>query len=325
MHLRPVTECPGIADKTAEKLEGGGIDNVTALAATNPMTIHHLTGCTLPSATKWNRWAREALQKSGFLKASTTTAYELLKRQKAALKISLDCKELDEFLGGGLEGGTTTQFYGQDGAGKSILCGIAAIQAQLPVKEGGAGKRALYIESEGSFRARRIETICTERDLDVERFLTGIEVLSPSNMKELTLHVEQLQGRVGRDNIGIIILDSISSLMRLETSGRGDFSYRAEHSNRILGMLRSIARTYSVPVIITSQITTDMDAQFGDDQKAYGGTALAHAATYTIKIHKPKGAKTKRLFRMVDSPEDAQIEVILHVTARGYEHQGDRR
>ena len=51
-----------------------------------------------------------------------------------------------------MEAGSITELYGEFRTGKTQLCHTLSVICQLPVSEGGAAGKALYIDTEGTFR-----------------------------------------------------------------------------------------------------------------------------------------------------------------------------
>ena len=52
-------------------------------------------------------------------------------------------------LGGGIELGSVTEFFGEYRTGKSELCATLAVTAQLNLESGGAAGKVLYLDTEG--------------------------------------------------------------------------------------------------------------------------------------------------------------------------------
>lgn len=65
--------------------------------------------------------------------------------------ISSGCKSIDEVLVGGLKTTVTSLLFGIPNLGKTWLCYQMACMCTRPVKVGGLGKKALYLDTEGFF------------------------------------------------------------------------------------------------------------------------------------------------------------------------------
>ena len=85
-----------------------------------------------------------------------TTAKEYAIQRSAMLKLTTGSQELDKILGGGMETGSMTELFGEFRTGKTQLCHTLAVTCQLPMDQGGGEGKALYIDTEGTFRPERL-------------------------------------------------------------------------------------------------------------------------------------------------------------------------
>jgi archaellum biogenesis ATPase FlaH len=69
--------------------------------------------------------------------------------------------ELDKLLEGGIETGSITEVFGEFRTGKTQLCHTLCITCQMAVTEGGAEGKAIYIDTEGTFRPSRLQVSTT--------------------------------------------------------------------------------------------------------------------------------------------------------------------
>jgi RecA/RadA recombinase len=105
---------------------------------------------------------------------SNLSQLSILRYQKRE-RIPTGSTDLDDLLGGGgIESGALTQFYGAPGSGKTQLC--YTMCAMLPSEF-----KAIYIDTEGTFRPERIESIAKARGLDPSKILQNVQVAKPSN------------------------------------------------------------------------------------------------------------------------------------------------
>jgi DNA repair protein RAD51 len=88
-----------------------------------------------------------------------TTAKEYAVQRSTMLKLSTGSTELDKILGGGMETGSMTELFGEFRTGKTQLCHTLAVTCQLPMDQGGGEGKALYIDTEGTFRPERLAEI----------------------------------------------------------------------------------------------------------------------------------------------------------------------
>lgn len=69
---------------------------------------------------------------------------------------------------GGMETGSITELFGEFRTGKTQLCHTLCVTCQLPISAGGGEGKAMYIDTEGTFRPERLVEIATRFGLDRE-------------------------------------------------------------------------------------------------------------------------------------------------------------
>lgn len=88
----------------------------------------------------------------------TTASQHLLQRQDL-ITLTTGSKELDKLLEGGIETGSLTEVFGEFRTGKTQLCHTLCVACQLPLDAGGGEGKAMYIDTEGTFRPQRLTAI----------------------------------------------------------------------------------------------------------------------------------------------------------------------
>lgn len=73
--------------------------------------------------------------------------------------ISTGSNELDTLLQGGIETGSITEVFGEFRTGKTMLCHTLCVACQKPLDQGGAEGRAIYVDTEGTFRAQKLVAV----------------------------------------------------------------------------------------------------------------------------------------------------------------------
>lgn len=89
-------------------------------------------------------------------------------------KISTGSKSLDGLLGGGVETGVITEFFGEHGTYKTQIAHQLSVNVQLDLEKGGLEGEALYIDTEGKFRPERINQMASALNLDIKKVLRNI-------------------------------------------------------------------------------------------------------------------------------------------------------
>ena len=222
---------------------------------------------------------------------------------------------LDELLEGGVETQAITEFIGEFGAGKTQLCHQLAVMVQLPVEQGGLEAKALYIDAEGTFRPERIIQIAKYRKQNPEKTLENIIYARAYNSDHQMLLVDEAKKLIEKENIKLVVVDSLISHFRSEYPGRENLAARQQKLNRHISQLLRLATVYNLAVIVTNQVLASPDVFFGNPLRPAGGNIMAHGCTYRIWLR--KGREGKRIARIIDSPKHAEKETVFTITENG--------
>ncbi len=304
-----ITDLPGVGSATAQKLIEAGYSSLEAIAVATPQELSDVTGLPIPTANKIIKAARELL---GF---RFKTALELKKERMNVKKITTGSKNLDELLGGGIETKNITEFYGEFGSGKTQLCHQLSVNVQLPEDKGGLEAKAVYIDSEGTFRWERIEAMARGVGLDPDKVMENIYWIRAVNSHHQMAIVEELFDLVKRENIKLVVIDSLTSHFRAEFPGRENLAMRQQLLNKHLHQLMRLAEIFDIAVVITNQVMARPDVFYGDPTQAVGGHVLYHAPGIRVQLKKSRG--NKRIARVVDAPHIPEGETIFVITEWG--------
>ncbi|XP_050655516.1 DNA repair protein RAD51 homolog 1 isoform X2 [Macaca thibetana thibetana] len=147
----------GINANDVKKLEEAGFHTVEAVAYAPKKELINIKGISEAKADKILAEAAK-LVPMGF-----TTATEFHQRRSEIIQITTGSKELDKLLQGGIETGSITEMFGEFRTGKTQICHTLAVTCQLPIDRGGGEGKAMYIDTEGTFRPERLLAVA-ERD-----------------------------------------------------------------------------------------------------------------------------------------------------------------
>lgn len=190
------------------------------------------------------------------------------------MKVSSGVDFIDTLLDGGYEDDVITTIYGPPSAAKTNFC----LLAMAAVKD----KKILYVDTEGSFSLARFKQVCSA----YEEVLNRTIFLTPTTYSEQKEAFEFMRKAVD-EKFGLIIIDSIASLYRLELGVSND----VQNVNRELGLhmalLTEIARKKKIPVIITNQVYTDFDDR--ERTRAIGGDIMKYWSRAMLEIQKVRG------------------------------------
>lgn len=302
-----------IGPATKTSLKEAGFRSIKDLVIRGPTDIAEATGIAIEKCTLLCNRAREILEEIGVLDKPFTTANEIYEKRKSEYRISTGSKNLDELLDGGIETRAITELYGEYGTGKTQVCHTLCVTVQQSKAEDNIS-RALYIDTENTFRPERIASIASARKIDPSVALENVIVAKAYNSSHQEVIIQESPNVINLHNIKIMIVDSIVSHYRAEYLGRSVLSERQQRINRLLHILLRIAETCKIAVVITNQIQSSPDAIFGDPNRATGGNVMAHTSTYRLYLKK---AGKNRIARMVDSPYHSEREILFALNEQG--------
>ena len=308
-----LTDIPGVGAATASALEKAGFKTFMSIAVMTPKGLAgEVDGITANGAEKYIEEAKILANVGSFY---TTT--ELIEKRKKLQRLTTSSPLLDSlFGGGGLETTSITEFYGEFGSGKTQICFQLAVNATMPIKDGGLDGHVIVIDTENTFRPIRIEQIATAHGLDVDEVNSKIHVARAFNsahqMLLLTDKADELAKQVP---VKLLIVDSLVSLFRSEYIGRGNLADRQGLLNTHMHDILKFIDAHNAVAAVTNQVLTNPGQMFGDPTKPVGGNIIGHNSTYRVFLRKGKGGK--RVARMVDSPETPDMEAILSIGEEG--------
>ena len=248
---------------------------------------------------------------------------------------------LDNALGGGIRSGCITEIVGPAGLGKTQFClGMCVLGCLDRLDENG---RVLYIDTEKKFSGERLCEIgksrfpesFTERG-SVDEMLRRVIVQVPSSSANLLeilqvcllsvmfctqypscvpFLIQDLQGAIIGLNIVLIIIDSIASLARAEY-GSQTIPERQKLLGRQASTLKSLAESFSIPILVTNQITTQFQ---GGKPKLVAalGPMWAHAVNTRLELS--AGDSGNRYLFLSKSSSAPSIRIPYKVTSKGLE------
>lgn len=306
-----VTDVPGIGPGIAAKLESAGIFDLMGLAVLSPSSLSDMAGI-------GEAVARKAIQAArGMLNLGFMDGMEFAKKREDLGYITTGSVNLNNLFGGrGIETRAMTECYGAFGSGKSQLAFSLAVTVQLPKEQGGCAGKAVFIDTEGTFRPERIKQIATALNANPEKVLKNILVARAFNSDHQILLLDKVAELIKNgEPIKLIIIDSLTAHFRAEFAGRGQLADRQQKLNRYLHSLMRMAEQYNLAVYVTNQVMANPAMMFGDPTTAVGGNIVGHASTYRVYLR--RGKQGSRVAKMIDSPNLPDNECQFYVTEAG--------
>ncbi|KAF4581971.1 DNA repair protein rhp57 [Ophiocordyceps camponoti-floridani] len=199
---------------------------------------------------------------------TTTTA--LTPSPPPSSRISTLDPTLDTALGGGIPTGSITEITGESGAGKTqFLLGLC-LAVQLPPPR-GTSRQALYVSTEAGLATQRLSQMlasnaCFSRGAGPRPSLDDIHATVTPDL-ESQEHILEYQVPVllSRHPIGLLVVDSVAANYRAEfnrrPNGRGaDMAARGADLVRLGALLRLLARSHGIAVVVANQVADRFDA-----------------------------------------------------------------
>jgi DNA repair protein RadA len=304
-----IEDIPGVGPATAEKLREMGYQTVESLATA---TIKELTEASVgeKQAAKVIAEARDSLALS-FIRAD-----ELIKMRQNVRRLTTNSKQVDELLGGGLETQTITEFYGEYGVGKSILCHQLAVNVQLPEEKGGLNGSALYIDTENTFRPEWIVRMAKAMGLDPTETAKRIIYSEAFNSDHQILVLDKSDKVIQENNVKLIIVDSLTAHFRSEYLGREMLAERQQKLNSHLHRLVRLSRAFNACAVVTNQVMSKPDQFFAMAVEAVGGHIVSHTSHTRVFLRRTSSGPV-RICRLVSSPYLPEGERIFKITEEG--------
>ena len=309
----------GISLADINKLVEAGYNTVEALAYAPKKQLLTIKGF---SDIKVDKLIKEAAK---FVPMGFTTASAYHEKRKDLVYLTTGSSELDKLLNGGFESGSITEVFGEFRTGKTQLCHTVAVTCQLPPEQGGASGKAMYIDTEGTFRSERIFPIAERYGLNPEDVLENISYARAYNSDHQSQLLVQASALMSTSKYSVLIIDSATALYRTDFSGRGELGARQISLARYLRDLVNLAETYQVAVIITNQVVSNPDGAMsmfaGDVKKPIGGNIMAHASTTRLSLRIGRGST--RICKIYDSPLLPESEAMFSITEAGIKDPED--
>jgi len=182
------------------------------------------------------------------------TLGDLINRLLKVERISTGCKSLDEILAGGIITYGITEFVGEFGVGKTQLCHQLCVMVQLPPEEGGLSGKAIYIDTEGTFRPERIIQIAEYGGLDPREALRNIVYARAYNFSvQVNIPNMVYDFITANRDVRLVVVDDIAALYRLDIA-KEPLLILHELAGFMKNMSR-IAKELNIAVVIANQVT----------------------------------------------------------------------
>lgn len=297
----------GIASSDIQKLNAAGFHTVESVAHATARKLADVKGISEAKVLKLKEIVKNLVP------MDFKTAADALEDRKALVTLTTGSQELDKLLEGGIETGSITEVFGEFRTGKTQLCHTLCITCQMAITDGGAEGKAIYIDTEGTFRPNRLQAIAERFGLDPTVALENVAYARAHNSEHQMELLKMAAAIMSQDRYALLVVDSATALFRTDYMGRGELSERQMQMAQFLRQLTRLAEEFGVAVFITNQVVANPDGMSfaKDSTKPIGGNIIAHASTTRLRLRKGRGEN--RICTVFDSPTlpeaDAQFAV----------------
>lgn len=206
---------------------------------------------------------------------------------------------LDGLLDGGFEKDAITTIYGPAGSGKTNLALLACISVAKK-------KKVVYLDTEGGFSPERLAQLVP----DAKKVMDNILFFRPTSFEKQGKAFDQvanlMAGKQGR-SVGLIVVDTIGSLFRLERDESTSRDFASELGSQVR-CLNEISRKLKIPVLVLNQVYTGMSG----DLRMVGHDLMSFSSKCLIELSPGKyGQRTAVLKKHRSLPEDRQARFAI--------------
>lgn len=301
----------GINAADVQKLNDAGYHTVESVAHATARRLSEVRGISEAKVSKVKDAARSLVA------MDFKTAADALEDRRQMLRLTTGSVELDKLLEGGIETGSLTELFGEFRTGKTQLCHTLCVTCQMPVTEGGAEGKAVYVDTEGTFRPERLQAIAERYGMDPAAALENVAYARAHNSEHQMELLSTAAAIMATDRYALIVVDSATALFRTDYTGRGELSERQMQLAQFLRQLTRLAEEFGVAVLLTNQVVANPDGMSfaKDSTKPIGGNIMAHASTTRLRLRKGRGEN--RICSVFDSPTLPEADCQFAVSGAG--------
>jgi len=302
----------GINVSDIKKLKNEGMYTIASIMMTSKRDLVLIKGMSEAKINKIMEVVNK-IQNFGF-----KTGAEVMEKRKELLSITTGSTSFDQLLQGGIESQSITEVFGEFRTGKTQLCHTLCVTAQLPKGMNGGNGKVVFIDTEGTFRPKRIVQICERFGVEANAVLDNITYARAHTHEHQMSLLVGVAARMIEDHYALVIVDSATALFRVDFMGRGQLAERQQQLGKFLSSLRKLAEEFNVAVVITNQVVADPGAgamTFGDSKKPIGGHIMAHSSCTRLYLRKGRGEQ--RIAKVYDSPNLPEADALFQLTDGG--------
>jgi len=178
-----------------------------------------------------------------------STAADAVRRSSSFRFFSTGSKAFDTLLGGGYREGRVVEFHGRSNSGKTQLGMQAALCAAR------AGVRALFVDTEGTFRPERIHEMASARGWSRGGLLENVVYLRTDSAPEQMEAVRRMAMREATASCRMVVVDTLTRNFTVELPGRSNLASRQGAIDVHLSEMARDAYLHGRAYVLTNRIT----------------------------------------------------------------------
>ncbi|CAJ0838957.1 10512_t:CDS:10 [Entrophospora sp. SA101] len=228
-------------------------------------------------------------------------------------RISTLSNSFDQLLGGGVQLGKITEFYGTLTVGKTTLGIQLCVNVQIPDCLNGPQGEALFIDTEGTFYPSRAQEIARETasiipvkfGMDEDTILSKVHVKRVVHYLGLTFELfkdSALKNFIKDHSIKLIVIDSISYLF----SQIHDIKMRTRLLNKFSQDLTKFVTEFDLAIVLLNQLTTKIE-------KSERSESWGHHSTNRIELYWHNEIRCAKLIKSPYSDNKKPIQYQINM------------
>jgi DNA repair protein RadB len=215
-------------------------------------------------------------------------------------RLSLNCKPLDDLLGGGIECKAITEVYGEAGSGKTNICLVASRECA------NKGHKVAYIDNEG-VSMERLSQICTS--YNHKKIMSNILFFNPTSFDE---QEKMIKNALKISDVNLIVVDTMNLFYRFNLEDDKECAMRC--FSRQVSNLQIVAREKNIHVLFAEQVYTDKSGEI----RPFTNRDTEHMIKAIIKLEKTGiGIRQATIIKHRSQPEGKTAQ--FAITAIGLE------
>ena len=191
----------GINSSDIQKLKDAGFNSLEAISYTAKKNLVLIKGLSEAKIDKIIKVVEDILNYK--IQPSTVA----LEERKKLTRITSGSKELDNLLGGGFESNSITELFGEFRTGKTQICHTLCVTCQLPKRDGGGEGKAIYIDTEGTFRPEKLALIAERFGLDPKETIENVYYARAYNSDHQNRLLIQVCALMCEQKFSLLIVD----------------------------------------------------------------------------------------------------------------------